>query len=602
MLRKIALKRFKKFQDSTVELKPFTILMGENSSGKTTVLQAINISLSVIFGNKLIFDKDGLPKVKQGGTGLYDLPGVYLSNTNELWYRKKSIGGKVVGEQANPSVDIDLFDENNNVYRVNIRTRFGSYNVKCSSSDIDLLNQPDLHRKIPLFITGFVGLRVTEERTFPAFIRETMRSGEASSVIRNLLFDIWEKNKDNYNRLKDRLFKDFGFSLDSVEFDSENDIFVKAQYSEELGKDKFALDFNSSGSGFMQILQILAPIYRFCPEISSIVLLDEPDAHLHPNLQNQLANTLREIQKEFGIQIIVSTHSTSIIRAADPSEVVPVSAKNKANIPLTNSDEVEQEIISRIDTYELAKTALSGQLIFIEDNDTSILEAIDRTLEANCIAGSTTIPVIRGRGKDDRTPFNIKDVLKEVLKKDIKVSLMLDRDGLSNMWVDKLKDYAKKKKVNMHILDVYEIENYLLCPESIYAAITAKYGDMQHVLNVVVIKEKIAQFLKQTIVHNRYKYREVLKQQISKLAVLLNDDEFRSNNAQDREVDRIINAYYDVDEFDELLKIGMGKETLKEIFKWLETKSVNIGRRDIINKISLNNKVGDFRAIFQSLS
>src|SRR5579859_4590954 len=46
MLSHIHLQNFKKFQDVEIELSsPFTVLMGENNSGKTTILQAIHLVL-----------------------------------------------------------------------------------------------------------------------------------------------------------------------------------------------------------------------------------------------------------------------------------------------------------------------------------------------------------------------------------------------------------------------------------------------------------------------------------------------------------------------------------------------------------------------------
>lgn len=48
MITRVRLQRFKKFKDNEIILKPFTVLMGENSCGKTTVIQAVNLSLSLI--------------------------------------------------------------------------------------------------------------------------------------------------------------------------------------------------------------------------------------------------------------------------------------------------------------------------------------------------------------------------------------------------------------------------------------------------------------------------------------------------------------------------------------------------------------------------
>ena len=43
MITKIELKGFKSYVDNTFELKPLTILTGLNSSGKSSVIQAIRI-------------------------------------------------------------------------------------------------------------------------------------------------------------------------------------------------------------------------------------------------------------------------------------------------------------------------------------------------------------------------------------------------------------------------------------------------------------------------------------------------------------------------------------------------------------------------------
>lgn len=63
MLLRIRLQRFKKFQDVEVYLQPVTVLMGENSSGKTTVLQAINLALDSLVTHQLV-DSDKLGNIK----------------------------------------------------------------------------------------------------------------------------------------------------------------------------------------------------------------------------------------------------------------------------------------------------------------------------------------------------------------------------------------------------------------------------------------------------------------------------------------------------------------------------------------------------------
>ena len=80
MISELRLKRFKKFEDTTIKLVPFTILMGENSCGKTTILQAINLALNA-FSKKELYQtgKNGQVKPRSKGVGTNFLEG--LKNT-----------------------------------------------------------------------------------------------------------------------------------------------------------------------------------------------------------------------------------------------------------------------------------------------------------------------------------------------------------------------------------------------------------------------------------------------------------------------------------------------------------------------------------------
>ena len=66
------------------------------------------------------------------------------------------------------------------------------------------------------------------------------------------------------------------------------------------------------GTGVLQALQIFSYVTLFAP---SILLLDEPDAHLHPDNQALLANALQRITSETSTHVLVSTHSRHMVDA-----------------------------------------------------------------------------------------------------------------------------------------------------------------------------------------------------------------------------------------------------------------------------------------------
>ena len=71
-----------------------------------------------------------------------------------------------------------------------------------------------------------------------------------------------------------------------------------------------------SGLGFQIWCQLLTHISR-CSE-SDILVVDEPEVYLHPEVQRHLLGILREVNPD----ILLATHSVEILGEADPSEIL----------------------------------------------------------------------------------------------------------------------------------------------------------------------------------------------------------------------------------------------------------------------------------------
>ena len=81
------------------------------------------------------------------------------------------------------------------------------------------------------------------------------------------------------------------------------------------------------GSGFLQWLSVFA--LATDPDLD-VLLLDEPDAHLHTSLQEQLLDSLRDVAATTGKQMLIATHSAEILRNAEPSDILHIRAAAKA--------------------------------------------------------------------------------------------------------------------------------------------------------------------------------------------------------------------------------------------------------------------------------
>jgi predicted ATPase len=51
MLKRLEVKHFKSLDDFSIDFEPFTVLIGQNGSGKSTVLQALDLLGAFLRGN-----------------------------------------------------------------------------------------------------------------------------------------------------------------------------------------------------------------------------------------------------------------------------------------------------------------------------------------------------------------------------------------------------------------------------------------------------------------------------------------------------------------------------------------------------------------------
>ena len=99
---------------------------------------------------------------------------------------------------------------------------------------------------------------------------------------------------------------------------------ILAEYATRQGGPRF--DIASAGSGFQQVLMLLTFLHT---RPGSVLLLDEPDAHLHVILQDAIYGELRSVAARQNSQLILATHSEVLINSVEPSElwVMPAPAQ-----------------------------------------------------------------------------------------------------------------------------------------------------------------------------------------------------------------------------------------------------------------------------------
>lgn len=96
-------------------------------------------------------------------------------------------------------------------------------------------------------------------------------------------------------------------------------------------------DIMVEGSGFLQWLSVFA--LATDPELD-VLLFDEPDAHLHTSLQEELLDSLRAVASATGKQMLVATHSAEILRNAEPADILHVRRGGGSSYLTTDTQKV----------------------------------------------------------------------------------------------------------------------------------------------------------------------------------------------------------------------------------------------------------------------
>lgn len=326
MLTKVRISNFKPFGDVEIELADRVVLVGPNNSGKTSALQALALWNA---GVRRWVEKRGAGNVPRERAGVTinrrDLIALPVPSANLLWHDLHVREGyKEAGKQKTRNVLIEI-----NVEGVgqgqpwSSRLEFDYANEEsfyCRSplgSDGTRLEVPAAAAEVRLaYLPPMSGLAANETRLDEGAIDVRIGEGRTAEVLRNLCWQVLERDPAAWGRIVDRMRKLFGVTLDEPQYIKERgEIVMSFRTSGGV-----RLDLSASGRGQQQTLLLLA---HMAANPGAVLLLDEPDAHLEVLRQRQIYQLLTETAAETGSQIIAASHSEVILNeAADRDTVV----------------------------------------------------------------------------------------------------------------------------------------------------------------------------------------------------------------------------------------------------------------------------------------
>ncbi|MBL8540964.1 MAG: AAA family ATPase [Betaproteobacteria bacterium] len=325
MLTKLVARNFKLFDAVEIELGDRVVLVGPNNSGKTSALQALALWS---IGVRRWLEKRGdgnVPKERAGVTiNRRDLIAVPVPAANLLW-RDLHVreGYREVNrtKTRNVLIEIEVHGiDDGKAWTASIEFDYANEESFYCRSPLGA----DGHRRVVPGVAGKVklaylppmsGLAANETRLDEGALDVRIGEGRTAEVLRNLCWRAYQRDEPQWREIGAKMKKLFGVTLNEPRYVKERGEIVMS-YS--VGSTE--LDLSASGRGQQQTLLLLA---HMAANPGSVLLLDEPDAHLEILRQRQIYQVLTETAVETHSQILAASHSEVILNeAADRDTVV----------------------------------------------------------------------------------------------------------------------------------------------------------------------------------------------------------------------------------------------------------------------------------------
>ena len=363
MIHTVRIRGFKRFDEVEFRLPGHLVLAGPNNTGKTTVLQAIaSWSLALQRWRELdnFSARQGYARAPIARQAFTAVP---LRSFDLLWtdrrYRKRSPVEIEIRHDAGWSITMEFIaDSTEQIY---VRP----------TADVtaDTLRSLELQA---VYVPPMTGLDTNERLFQPVAVEQLLGLGRPGEVLRNLLVAA-SHDEPAWAAIETSIRKLFGYELLPPDASGP---FIRADY--RITDNGPVLDIASAGSGFQQVLMLLAFLNT---RQGAVLLLDEPDAHLHVILQDAIYHELRTVASRQRSQLVVATHSEVVINAVEPRELCVTLHEPR----MVADDTDRSRLISSLRVLSNADViqALGVQgVLYVEDyTDINILRAWAATLE-----------------------------------------------------------------------------------------------------------------------------------------------------------------------------------------------------------------------------
>jgi len=482
MITKVTTEYFKQFKKQEFPLDAFSLLAGPNNSGKSTLMQAVMVwKLAMQRWIEKKGPGSGTKAKERTGTPItrQEFSALPLPSMDQLWTDTHTSLRRDEGKQGAPRpLVITLHGKGNADDEWNMGFEFrysGPEQIHVKPVAEDMANLSRAGNEVGVvYIPPFSGIGVNETRYDRPYQEMLVGQGKGGDILRNLLLEVAEcDDGKDWEELESIIERVFQYHLLKPAYGGTP--YITCQYLRGIPNGRGfgglpPLDVSTTGSGFHQVLLILAFLYA---RPSTLILLDEPDAHLHVLLQKQLYDILRSLCHQRKSQLVIATHSEVLIDTSAPEQILSFYRKPHLLASKTDRSQV-REALKRISSLDLLLAENSCGVLYLEGNtDFNLLRAWSDVLDHPLKEWFGSLPFWHNnQGCSPKEAAGHYFSLKAV-RPDVKGVLLLDGDHRN------LPDREIRSN-DLSILrwERYEAESYLLHPDCLYRFIEQQKGGL----------------------------------------------------------------------------------------------------------------------------
>lgn len=423
IINKITLHNFKRFVDFEVDFdNQLNILVGDNESGKSSILQAIDIVLSgsrnkvESIGLENMFNYQTIMAFLQSDKKYEDLPTLSI----ELY----------LNEQNNS----DIFGRNNSK-----TTDFNGLKLICEpnddfSKDInDILQQPNANFPFEYYSINFKTFADIPYSSYKKYIKHIVVDNSQMSseyAMKEYVQDIYNANvkavekltnlhkyREHKENFKNTVLTSLNNRLANYSFAIKNS--SKANLETDLAILEDNINIENKGKGKQCFIKTELALQRSQSDLD-IVLIEEPENHLsHINMQK----LIQKISQANDKQIFIATHSDLISARLDLRKTILLNSNSISSLTLNTISGDTAKFFMKAPDNNILQFILSKKVILVEgDAEYILMEAMYRKITHEEL-NQSDIHIIAVAGTSFKRYLDLAKILS------IKTAVITDNDG-----------------------------------------------------------------------------------------------------------------------------------------------------------------------------